>query len=160
MRIPAGLHRQAAGRGIPVAMWRPGVGRGGATRIRSAPPEAYRTAIQGMQLAGGQANGVVNSAGVAIASVGPQGLGNVWYPAMANLSTTTGPNDTSTCTVYLGSQTLANMAGPTSYAGGADSIGLSVPALTPGSLLIAVWSGGHPGDVATLNIIGTMDCLA
>jgi hypothetical protein len=143
-----------------MSTWRPGAGRGGAIRIRSAPMQAYRSAVQGMQLAGGQAFGIVNGAGVAVAQVGPQGLGNVWYPAMANITTTTGPGDVSTCTVYLGSQSLANMAGPTSYAGGGDSIGLSVPALTPGALLIAVWSGAHPGDTATLNIIGTMDCLA
>lgn len=160
MRVPRGLHLQAAGRGTPMASWRPGAGRGGAMRIRVAPIRQYQTAIQGMPLAGGQAFGIVNAQGVAVAQVGPQGLGNVWYPAMANITTTTGPNDVSTCTVYLGSQSLANMAGPTSYAGGGDSIGLSVPALTPGALLIAVWSGGHPGDRATLNIIGTMDCLA
>ena len=35
----------------------------------------------------------------------------------------------------------------------------ALPAMSPGQYLIAVWAGGNPGDVATVNITGTMDSV-
>jgi hypothetical protein len=32
--------------------------------------------------------------------------------------------------------------------------------MTPGQTLIVAWSGAHPGDTASFNIIGTMDALS
>jgi hypothetical protein len=31
--------------------------------------------------------------------------------------------------------------------------------MTPGQYIIAVWSGGHAGDVCSINITGTMDSV-
>lgn len=92
-------------------------------------------------------------------SVGPQGLGNVWYPAQATVSTTTGPLDTSTCLIYLGAQGVPTTLQATVFPGGAGTVGLAIPSMTPGQVIIANWTGGHPGDVAGLNIGGTMDAL-
>jgi hypothetical protein len=140
-----------------LSAWRPGVGGAGLLRIRSVPVQAFTRKLTGVPLTGGQAQTIVAANGTATVSVGPQGLGNVWYPAQANISTSTGAADNSTCSVYLGAIAAGNLQGGQSYAGGGDTVGLAVPSMSPGQLLIAVWSGGVPGALATVNIIGTMD---
>ena len=128
-------------------------------RTITVPPSAFTQPVTGIPLTGGQAQTTVGAGGTAQVSVGPVGLGVTWYPAQANISTTTGALDTSTCSVYIGSIAVANLQGGQSYAGGGDTVALSVPSMTQGDLLIAVWSQANPGDLATLNIIGTMDAL-
>jgi hypothetical protein len=96
---------------------------------------------------------------VATLTVGPQGLGNVWYPVQCTISSSVGAADNSTVAVYLGSQAQQNLQGGQSYAGGGDVVALSVAAMTPGDLLIAVWSNPTPGSTIAFNILGTMDAL-
>lgn len=120
---------------------------------------AYRQSVQGIPLTGGQAQGVILAGGAGQAQITPQGQGTIWYPQQVTLSTTTGADDTSTCQVFLGVQGLPNTLVGQSYTGGGDTVALAVPALTPGNLLICQWSGGTPGDLCTMNVIGTMDAL-
>ena len=127
---------------------------------RRVPIEHFVRQISGVPLTGGQAQTVVNGAGVATCRVGPQGLGTVWYPSQCTVSTSTGAADASTVAVYLGSQAQQNLQGGQSYAGGGDTIGLSVVSMTPGDLLIAVWSGAVSGATAVINVLGTMDAIA
>ena len=91
-------------------------------------------------------------------SVGPQGLGAAWYPAQVTLSTTTGALDTSTANIYLGVGGV-----PTTLVGSVFSgngvAALAVPPMQAGDLVFVTWVNGHTGDVAALNIIGTMDAL-
>jgi hypothetical protein len=129
-------------------------------RIVSVPQERFVRQLQGIPLTGGQAVTTVSAGGTATVKIGPAGLGVVWYPNSANISTSTGAADNSTCSVYLGAIAAQNLQGGQSYAGGGDTVALSVPAMSPGQLLIAVWTGATPGAIAALNIIGTMDCLA
>jgi hypothetical protein len=91
-------------------------------------------------------------------TAGPQGLGNVWYPAQVTLSTTTGALDTSTALVYLGAQgvPITQVAG---VFGGNGTVALAIPSMSPGQVLIVTWANGHPGDTAAFNIVGTMDAL-
>jgi hypothetical protein len=105
-------------------------------------------------------NATPASQGIGTVTVTPQGLGTVWYPAQATISTSVGAADTSTCSVFLGALGLNNLLVGQSYAGGGDTVALSVPPLTPGALLIAQWSGGTPGSICSMNVLGTMDCLA
>lgn len=91
-------------------------------------------------------------------TAGPQGLGTVWYPAQVTLSTTTGPLDTSTATVYLGSQGVPGTLVGTVYSGN-GTVALAIPSMSPGQVLIVTWANGHPGDTAAFNIIGSMDAL-
>jgi hypothetical protein len=105
------------------------------------------------------ASGTGGAGGQAVVQVSPQGLGTVWYPAQATISTTSGAADTSTCAVYLGPQNIPTNLVGFSYSGGGDTVSLAVPALSPGQILTAVWSGGHAGDIATMNVVGTMDAL-
>lgn len=139
--------------------WRPGYQGSGLQPARRPPVTAYGQVLSSVPLTGGQATVTVQGDGSAQAAIGPQALGTVWYPAQATLVTTSGANDVSTAQIFLGSVNVPNNMVGQSYAGGQDTIGLAVPALAPGQLLICVWAGAHPGDQATINIIGTMDCL-
>lgn len=116
-------------------------------RTRTPIPNGYGTAI-------------ISASGTATVTVGPQGLGTVWYPQNAAIMTTTGANDASTCQLYIGPLSALQLINGTSYAGGGDSVGLGVLApVTPGYFIVAVWSGGHTGDTASLAVYGAQDAL-
>jgi hypothetical protein len=108
----------------------------------------------------GYGTSVVSAGGAATVTVGPQGVGTVWYPVLAAISTTTGTADASTCQLFVGPLSQLQLINGTSYAGGGDSIGLGVPPLRPGYFIVAVWAGGHTGDTAALAVYGTQDVLA
>ena len=158
-RRPRGLHLSAPASWGGKLGWRPGLAGSGMQRTRQVPIGAYSQRITGIQLTGGQAQGKISGAGAATVSIGPTGLGTIWYPAQATISTTTGTADNSTCLIYLGAKGVPNLLVGQSYAAGADTVALAVPAMAVGQLLIAVWSGGNSGDLATINILGTMDAL-
>ena len=160
VRRPRGLHSPAGTNWGSLLQWRPGYAGSGMQRTRQVPIGAYSQRVTGIQLNGGQAQSKVSAAGTATASIGPAGLGTIWYPAQATISTTTGAADNSTCQIYLGAQGVPNLLVGQSYAAGGDTVALAVPAMAVGQLLIAVWSGGNSGDLATINILGTMDALS
>jgi hypothetical protein len=151
---PAYFHYPAAGRTRNKLLFRPVQGR-----PPVIPVGRYTQPITGVPLTGGQGQAVVSSGGAATVSVGPQGLGNVWYPASATIQTTSGVNDASTCNLYLGPAGVPVTLLATLYPGGTGTAGLATPPLSPGQYLIAVWSGGNPGDHASLNVVGTMDSI-
>jgi hypothetical protein len=122
------------------------------------PIGRYTGKISGVPLTGGQASGPVSAGGTLTLSAGPQGLGTAWYPAQVTLSTTTGALDTSTALVYLGVGGVPTTLVATVYSGNGTAA-LAIPAMQPGDLVIVQWSGGHPGDTASFNILGTMDAL-
>lgn len=103
-----------------------------------------------------QPSGVSGQASI---SVGPQGLGNVWYPAQVTIKTDSGVNDTSTCSIFLGAAATPITLLGTIFPGGIGTLAAAVPPLCPGQALIAQWTGGNPGDVASINVIGTMDSV-
>lgn len=93
--------------------------------------------------------------------LGPSGLGNIWYPTQVTLSTTTGIAsgfDNSVANLYLGPVISPNTLLGT-VSGGNGIVAAALPPIQPGQFLIAVWSGANGGDVATMNIQGTMDAL-
>jgi hypothetical protein len=151
-------HPQAS-RGPNGLAYRPGWRNSGMQPMRPTPIGAYTKLISSVPLSGGQAQAIVPASGKLTLQVGPQGLGNVWYPVQVTLSTTTGALDTSTALVYLGPiQTPSSLVG-TVYSGN-GTVALAIPDMTPGQTLIVAWSGAHPGDTASFNIIGTMDALS
>jgi hypothetical protein len=91
-------------------------------------------------------------------SVGPQGLGTTWYPAQVTLSTTTGVLDTSTALVFLGIGGVPTMQVASVFSGNGVAA-LAIPPMQPGEFVIVTWTGGHPGDTASMNVLGTMDAL-
>jgi hypothetical protein len=149
-RLPGYFHPLAGGnpqRGLTV---RP---------IRRVPIEAYTSKVQGVPLQGGQGQAIV-SGGTATITVGPQGLGVIWYPVQCNVSSSVGANDLSTVAVYLGQITVGTLQGGQSYAGGGDTVALAVQQMAPGQNLIAVWSDAVNGSTVYLNVTGTMDAPA
>jgi len=130
-----------------------------ARRIPVVAMQSFATPVQGVPLTNGQAQGVAGSATIEL-SVSPQGLGTTWYPVMVVVSSSIGAADTSTAACYLGAQVQQTLQGGQSYAGGGSVIALSVASMTPGDLLIVVWTGATPGATYAFNTIGTQDVLA
>ena len=126
--------------------------------VPPVPMQAYTKRITGVPLTGGQASGLIPAGGALTLQVGPQGLGTLWYPAQVTISTTTGALDTSTALVYLGVGGVPTMLVATVYSGNGTAA-LAVPPQQPGDFIIITWTGGHPGDTASLNVIGTQDAL-
>lgn len=147
MRVwrPFGLTRPAQALPVPYAS-------SATWRIPSTPPELYRPLLR-VPLTDGVGQAVV-SGGTATVTVGPQGLGTRWYPVKVDIATSSGPADTSTLQLFLGTTALANLIASTSYTAGGDTFGLSGSIMDPGDYLIGVWSGAHNGDVATMRITG------
>lgn len=110
-------------------------------------------------LQGGYGTAIMSAGGAATVTLGPTGVGTVWYPQSCAIATTTGAADASTCSIFSGPLSLLTQIGSQSYAGGGDNVGLAIPALYPGYFIVAVWSGGHTGDLAALTIYGVMDKL-
>jgi hypothetical protein len=157
VRLPAGFHPQAVRNGNQLANM-PGRGGSGMQPMTRVPIGAYRGKFSGVTLSGGQVQAAIPAGGGLTLSVGPQGIGTVWYPASATVSTTTGPLDTSTCRVYLGAQGVPTNLLATVFTGN-GTVAIAVPPMTPGQVLIFIWSGGHPADIAAANIVGTQDAL-
>lgn len=161
VRFPKGwgqaFHPQAA-RGPNGLAYRPGWRGSGQQPIIATPVGAYTGKVTGVPLTGGQALAKVPGSGALTLSVGPTGLGTTWYPVQVTLSTTTGPLDTSTALVYLGSGQVATQLVGTVYSGN-GTVALAIPDMSPGQTLIVAWTGAKSGDTAALNIIGTMDAL-
>jgi hypothetical protein len=120
----------------------------------------YRTQADSQIGGFGVGQTLVSGSGAATVRVGPSGLGTLWYPQQAVLSTSSGVNDSSTAIAYLGPSGVvpANTIFQ-SFSAGNDVQGIAVPVMQPGDFITCVWSGGHPGDVATLRIIGGLTAL-
>ena len=114
-----------------------------------------------LSTAGSVYGGTITGQSGGTVSVGPQGFGNLWNPASLTVQTTSGANDASTCNVYAGPAGVGVTLLGTFLPGtaGAGVASFALPSLSPGQYLIAVWSGGNPGDVATMNVVGTMNSV-
>jgi hypothetical protein len=154
---PNAFHPQAR-RGVNGLNYRPGWRGSGMQPMQATPISAFSRTITGIPLSGGQQIGTIPAGGTLKLQVGPQGLGNVWYPIQVTTSTTTGALDTSTANVYLGPLVTPNTLVGTIYSGN-GTVALAIPDMTPGQSLIVEWTDGTPGDQASFNIIGTMDAL-
>lgn len=131
------------------------------TGMQAAPPipiQRYTSRVSGVPLTGGQNQAAIPAGGTLTLSVGPQGLGTTWYPAQVTLSTTTGPLDTATANVWIGSQGVPVTLAGTIYTGN-GVLALAIPPMQPGQVLIVTWTGATPGNIAGLNVTGTMDAL-
>lgn len=152
-------HAQAARPASSQLVYRPGWRGSGQQPIRRVPVASYTSKVSGVPLNGGQAQGVIPAGGKLTLSVGPSGLGTVWYAAQVTISTTTGALDTSTAQIYLGPAiTPTNLVA--SIFSGNGTAAIAIPPLMPGQTLICQWTNGHPGDTAAFNVIGTQDALS
>jgi hypothetical protein len=140
----------------------PGAGRGRGymtpQRLSSAPPELYRNTSPSLQIENAQAQGIMNASGALTLSLGPAGMGTVWYPASAAVATSLGTADTSVCDIYIGpANTPVSIQGIINSGNGV--LALAIPAMTPGLYVIASWKGGKSGTTCYLNVTGVMTAL-
>lgn len=144
---------------VPAGSWRAAGGVFRKLTVVPAVPVRHFTRRERGPIAGnGISQGIISGSGAASVSVGPSGLGTRWYPQSVAIATKTGAADASTATVYLGAVVASNIVGQ-SYAGGGDSVGLAVPMMQPGDLLTVVWASGHPGDWASIQVVGDLEAL-
>lgn len=122
-------------------------------------PQQFYTERRRTVITAGYGSALVPASGIVTVTVGPQGVGTIWYPQQWAIATTTGANDASTCTIYHGPIGLQTLVIGQSYAGGGDSGGMAVPPMWPGYFVVAVWSGAKQGDLASLTVYGQMDVL-
>lgn len=103
----------------------------------------------------GTATVVLNGSGNGMAHIGPVGSSEVWSPASASVSVSTNVNE-AMCKIYVGDSAIpANFRDSTLSGSTGDSTGrVSGAPVKLGSFIWAVWSGGDPGSVATLNVTG------
>lgn len=151
-RWPAGMHRHAAA----------GSARGPVMRRPPIPPATgYTGTIRQVPLTEAQGQTTIDANGNGVVSLGPQGMGTVWYPASVTVSTSTGVDDASVANVYAGP---AGILTPTTLlgtipSGGAGVLAVAIPPLPVGWQLAVVWSGGNTGDVAAVNVTGSKDAM-
>ena len=161
--IPVGRRGARTSRPSPVPARSAGSGYGRTGFRKLARPQAtplqYYTRRIRVPIDQGNGSAVVSAAGTATVQVGPAGLGNRWFPTMAAISTGTGPADTSTAIVYVGTRAFGSAQAAQSYQGGGDTIGLNDAELYPGLYVIAQWSGAVAGDTAVLVVYGDMEAL-
>lgn len=122
-------------------------------------PVGHFSELQRRPITDGTAQATINAQGNATARVGPLHWGSVWYPVSADIATTTGALDTSTVQFFLGVISTATQIGGQSYNGGGDTMSWSSRPVQLGEQIFAVWSGGTPGDIATLRVTGDEDVL-
>jgi hypothetical protein len=140
------LHRAAGGWAQP---WRP------PRPLRSRPPvDAYTRRVQAELDVSGAVK--LNSQGAGFVTLAPDGM-TAWQCEHVQVGTTTGPTDQSNVIFYRTAVVPHRILGQTAQGGG-DTLSFHA-ALRPGDTFIAVWSGGNPGDVATVNLIGIVHAL-
>jgi len=146
VRWPAGLHPQGV-RTTPGVPWRPG----------RTPQEDFTVPVRTL-IQSGTGQQIVGNSGAATVVLGPQGVGTRWYPSQIQVATSSGPTDSSSCTLYRDFIDAKQQIGQT-LQGGGDTLGFTHD-MQPGNLIYAVWMNANPGDLATLTVHGDQMALA
>jgi hypothetical protein len=99
---------------------------------------------------------ILNGAGNGRLTLGPTFGPSTWHVQTISVRTSQpGAGDIPQCATYRGTED-ANGYIDTTYDGSADATDVNFD-LTQGTEIIAVWTGGNPGDVATLSVYGTRE---
>lgn len=96
---------------------------------------------------------VLNSSGAGFTQLAPDGMA-WWEVRQCRVRTTTGPVDSSQAMIYQTAIVDHRQIAETAQGGG-DSMSFAMH-LRPGDTIIALWSGGNPGDTATMTIYGVV----
>jgi len=98
----------------------------------------------------------LNGSGGGTVKIGPVGAAEVWQAEVASISVSTATAEAQ-CRIYVGDQPTANnfVDGTLSGSTGDSTDRVSARPIRLGDYIWAVWSGGDPGSVATLNVTGT-----
>lgn len=106
----------------------------------------------------GAATMVLDGAGNGTARLGPAGARETWFPAVASVSVATNAKEAQ-CKIYVGDSPVpAHFIDGTLSGSTGDATGrVAGSTIKLGWFIWAVWSGGDPGAVATLNVTGTRE---
>jgi hypothetical protein len=97
---------------------------------------------------------ILDATGAGRVLLGPR-QGQLWLPQEVIVQTTT-TNKLATCVISIGHATVALKYIDDTVSGYGDvSSKISGQQIYPGTYVWAVWSGGNPGDYASLTIHGT-----
>jgi hypothetical protein len=98
----------------------------------------------------------LNGSGNGTAKIGPVGEREVWMPTVASVSVSPNTNE-ATCKIYAGDSAIpGNFIDATLSGSTGDSTGRVGGVIVQlGQWIWAVWTGGDPGSVATLNVSGS-----
>lgn len=95
----------------------------------------------------------LDASGNGRAAIGPSFGPAVWHVAVTSVRTSQpGQGNIPQCAIYRGTED-ANGYIDLTYDGSADACDIPFD-LIQGTQVIAVWSGGNPGDIATLSVTG------
>lgn len=92
----------------------------------------------------------LNGSGAASAQTGPTLTNEVWTVAVASVSASTNTNE-ATCKIFA----CGSFVDGTTWGSTGDSTSNFSAPVYGGQFVLAVWTGGDPGAVATLVVSGT-----
>lgn len=99
---------------------------------------------------------VLDANGNGRAAIGPTYGPPTWHVTSIGVRTSSpGQGNIPMCATYRATED-SNGWLDTTYDGSADSNTVTFD-ITQGTQIIAVWTGGNPGDVATLSVLGTRE---
>lgn len=97
----------------------------------------------------------LNGSGNGSVSLGPTHVGEVWYPSTVAVSVATN-NSEALGYLYVGiAASAGNLAGNTITASTGDSDDLGGMPVYVGTFIMFAWTGGDPGELATMSVFGT-----
>lgn len=98
----------------------------------------------------------LDGSGNGTAKVGPVGAREVWSPSSAAVSVATNAAEAA-CKIYVGDSPIPGnfVDGTLSGSTGDSTDRVAGSQVALGSWVWAVWAGGDPGAIATLNVSGT-----
>lgn len=98
---------------------------------------------------------VLDAAGAGTVKIGPYGPGEVWSPSSVSVLCSSNAAE-AVCKVYVGPSASGRYFKDLTVNGSTgDSTSRCNLPVSKGSFIWAVWSGGDPGAVATVNVDGT-----
>jgi hypothetical protein len=104
-------------------------------------------------------NVVLNGSGNGTVKLGPRSAREVWHPGLAHVSANANPVNEAACKIFIGYDASAQYYVDGTFSGSSgdqtDAVASSI--VKCGHYVFAVWTGGDPGQVATLSITGTKD---
>lgn len=106
-----------------------------------------------------QAQITLDGSGNGTARLGPSGHGVVWTAGQVSVRTAQAVSTgTCQCSIYVGDDTSQVNFTDGTFSGdtGDSTDAASGMELRAGKYVFAVWSGGVPGDIATLRVTGSM----
>lgn len=101
----------------------------------------------------------LDGSGNGTVAIGPLTAREVWHPGQVTVSANANPVNEASCNIYAGDTAIPMNFRDGTFSGssGDSTDALNASEIRCGHRVIAVWSGGDPGQVATLVVTGTKD---